>query len=92
MTHENLLTKIKEVVAEVFYGLSEEVSTLKKEQNGSGMYGLDFMIDEKGTVKLLEITVSPDCRRAQRDYPGFWNDVLGLMVYGEKNETFDRVF
>lgn len=92
MTHENLISKIEHVVADLFFGLSRQVSKLKQEQFGCGVYGLDFMVDGSGQAKLLEVTVSPDCQRAQRDYPNFWNEIFGVLLFGEQSPNLSRVF
>lgn len=92
MTHENLIQKVQNVVADLFFGISQQVSKLKQEQFGCGVYGLDFMVDEGGQAKLLEVTVAPDCQRAQRDYPNFWNEMFGVLLYGEQSENLFRVF
>ena len=92
MTHEGLVQKVQDVVAELFFGLSQQVDKLKQEKLGCGVYGLDFMVDAEGQMKLLEVTVSPDCDRAQRDYPNFWNEILGSLMFGKQSENLFRVF
>lgn len=44
------------------------------------IYGIDIMIDEASMEpKLLEITFSPDCKRACEYYPTFYNEVLETL-------------
>ena len=80
------------LTSHLFFGLGEQVTTLKSESKCMGMFGIDVMIDGSGDLKLLEVTVAPDCERAQRDYPTFWNESLELMAFGEKTENFSQVF
>jgi len=41
------------------------------------VYGVDIMIDEDDfEPKLLEFTFSPDCIRACKFYPSFYNEIF----------------
>ena len=50
------------------------------------------MADPEGNLKLLEMTVSPDCERAQRDYPNFWNEIFGSLLYAKQSPNLERIF
>lgn len=91
MEYDTIAAKVKKICSEVFYGLGEQVPQLKEDKLGCGMYGLDFMVERSGEVKLLEITVAPDCERAQRDYPNYWNEILGLLIHGKQSPNLQRI-
>ena len=90
-THQNIFAKVKKIVSEVTYGLAQQIQELKKENLGSGIYGLDFMADHQENLKLLEMTVSPDCERAQRDYPNFWNEIFETLVHAKQSTNLERI-
>ena len=50
------------------------------------LYGIDVMITDEFEPKILEVTFSPDCKRACRFNPEFFNDVFDcLFLDGKKN-------
>lgn len=91
-THEIMKNKIKELSEELFYGLGKSFEGLRKDSKGSGVYGIDVMFDSDYNAKLLEVTVSPDCERAQRDHPTFWNQILDLICFGKQSKNFEKIF
>ena len=56
------------------------------------IYGIDIMIDEKTMEpKLLEITFSPDCKRACEYYPTFYNEVIETLYLNVVSENMERI-
>jgi len=52
------------------------------------MYGVDVMVTSDFEAKILEATFSPDCKRACKFNPEFFNEVFGcLFLNEEKNVT-----
>lgn len=50
------------------------------------LYGVDVMITDDFEPKLLEFTFSPDCKRACKFNPDFFNEVFDcLFLEGKKN-------
>ena len=53
-----------------------------------GMYGVDVMVTDQFEPKILEVTFSPDCNRACKFNPDFFNEVFGCLFLNEvKNVT-----
>jgi len=48
------------------------------------MYGVDVMVTEDFEAKILEVTFSPDCIRACKFNPDFFNEVFGCLFFNEK--------
>jgi len=55
------------------------------------MYGVDFMIDMDFKVKMLEISFSPDCIRANKFYPSFWTDCLECLYLGKVSPNIEKL-
>lgn len=47
------------------------------------MYGVDVMITDEYEPKILEVTFSPDCKRACKFNPDFFNEVFGCLFFNE---------
>jgi tubulin--tyrosine ligase-like protein 12 len=41
--------------------------------------------------KLLEMTFSPDCNRACKYHPTFYNDIFECLFFGKENDNIERV-
>ena len=80
------------MAGELTFGLANQIPELKTQSKASGVYGIDVMVTESGQVKLLEVTVSPDCERAQRDHGDFWNEILDVVMRGRISKNFETVF
>lgn len=48
---------------------------------------MDLMIDKTYQPKLLEMTFSPDCTRACKYTPSFYNDLFETLFFGVPNEN-----
>ena len=56
-------------------------------------YGVDIMIDEATMEpKLLEFTFSPDCERACKFYPTFYNDLFEVLFLEKDNANVEPLF
>ena len=52
------------------------------------LYGIDVMVTDDFKPKILEATFSPDCKRACRFNPNFFNEVFGCLFFNDaKNVT-----
>ena len=61
-------------------------------QYARAIYGIDVMIDRTTFVpKILEVTYSPDCIRANKFYPSFWNDVFEALYLGKINPLIRKI-
>lgn len=50
------------------------------------------MVDEDTLKpKLLEVTYSPDCLRANTFYPSFWDDIFECMYHNKINPLIERL-
>lgn len=47
------------------------------------LYGVDVMITEDYEPKILEVTFSPDCGRACKFNPSFFNEVFGCLFFND---------
>jgi tubulin--tyrosine ligase-like protein 12 len=47
------------------------------------MYGVDVMITDDYQPKILEVTFSPDCGRACKFNPQFFNEVFGCLYFND---------
>lgn len=93
---EHVVPKIQHMLRQIFaLQNTDDVS----HDRFRGMYGVDLMLRERydevdgaaGTAAeqlhldpaVLEITYSPDCKRAVRDYPHFFSDIFNCLFRGE---------
>lgn len=68
--------KIKKMLRNTFVAAGIKFPGMHSEKSRA-IYGIDVMIDsENMEPKLLEITFSPDCKRACQYYPTFYNEVM----------------
>lgn len=62
------------------------------DDNSRAVYGIDIMIDsETMEPKLLEITFSPDCKRACEYYPTFYDDVFHTLFLETMSDSMERI-
>ncbi|KAL4505169.1 hypothetical protein ABPG72_016236 [Tetrahymena utriculariae] len=76
--------KIKTMVKQLFMAVYKKYPGMPH-PNCRGSYGMDVMI-ENGTFqpKLLELTFSPDCERACKYHPHFFNDMFKLFFLNDQ--------
>ena len=49
--------------------------------NSRAIYGLDAMIDENLEPYIIEINYQPDCTRACKFIPEFYNDIFSTLFF-----------
>lgn len=65
--------KIKKILRNVFIAVGVKYPQMH-DNKSRAVYGIDIMVEEDTMEpKLLEITFSPDCKRACEYYPTFYN-------------------
>lgn len=80
------------MVRELFMAMTKKYPGMPH-PNCRGVYGMDVMIDaEKFQPKLLELTFSPDCERACKYHPTFYNDMFHLLFLNQDNENYESLF
>ena len=63
-----------------------------QDDKSRAIYGVDIMIDQETMEpKLLEITFSPDCKRACEYYPNFYNEVFEALFMDTLSDNIERV-
>jgi hypothetical protein len=62
---------------------------LQQAKNACAIYGVDFLIDSQLRPHLLEFTMTPDTQRLCGIVPGFYGDVLRLVLNGDKGEFIE---
>lgn len=83
--------KIKKMLRNTFIAVATKYPEMHND-NSRAVYGIDIMIDaDTMEPKLLEITFSPDCKRACEYYPDFYNDVFHTLYLETKAETMERI-
>jgi tubulin--tyrosine ligase-like protein 12 len=75
---EPIYAKIKKQMKDVFTLASKDCPQMNDCYSGS-IYGLDIMIDEYLEPRVLEINYSPDCTRACKFVPEFYNDIFETL-------------
>lgn len=71
--------KIKKMLRNTFIAVATKYPEMHHD-NSRAVYGIDIMIDaDNMEPKLLEITFSPDCKRACEYYPNFYDDVFHTL-------------
>ena len=86
-TKSSIFKQICETTGEVFEaaakGMMVHFQTLP---NAFEVFGLDYLVDEKGTAWLLEVNAFPDFRQTGDELKGLvgglWEDVIGEIVRG----------
>ena len=58
--------------------------------NSRAIYGLDAMIDEQLEPYIIEINYQPDCTRACKFIPEFYNDIFSTLFF-EKESGMSKV-
>ena len=83
--------KIKKMLRNTFIAVATKYPEMHND-NSRAVYGIDIMIDaETMEPKLLEITFSPDCKRACEYYPSFYDDVFHSLYLETMSENMERI-
>ncbi|KAH7275829.1 survival protein sure-like phosphatase/nucleotidase [Fusarium solani] len=80
-TRDDIFTQICEVTGEVFEAAAKAMPIhFQTLPNAFEVFGLDFLVDAKGTAWLLEVNAFPDFKQTGSDLKdtvsGFWKGVL----------------
>lgn len=86
-THEAIFAQICQLTGEVFEAAARGMMVHFQPLEGAfEVYGLDFLVDARGAVWLLEVNAFPDFKQTGDDaglrdvVAGFWADALRLAV------------
>lgn len=82
---EDVFAQICEVTGELFEGAARTMGThFQALPNAFEVFGVDFMVDAKGTVWLLEVNAFPDFGQTGEDHAdvveGLWEGVVDVAV------------
>lgn len=86
LDHEAVLAQIYRITATLFLSAATTQSIhFQALPNSFEIFGLDFMIDEKGIVFLLEVNAFPDFKQTgkrlmERVVGGLWSATLGIIL------------
>lgn len=83
---EKILKMIKEIVE--CATLAEPPCGLAESPQSRALYAADLMLnweDNEIQPKILEFNFMPDCERACKYYPDFFNDIFKLLFLNEEN-------
>lgn len=83
--------KIKKMLRNTFIAVATKYPQMHND-NSRAVYGIDIMIDaETMEPKLLEITFSPDCKRACEYYPPFYDNVFHSLYLETMSQNMERI-
>ena len=71
------------VAFQVKHGKDLEALPNEAYRRSRAMYGVDVMITDDFQPKILEVTFSPDCGRACKFNPNFFNEVFGCLFMND---------
>jgi tubulin--tyrosine ligase len=87
--HDDIFSQICEITGDIFEAAARTMMVhFQPEENAFEVFGVDFMVDAKGTAWLLEINAFPDFKQTGEDeglrdvVAGFWRGVVGVAVGG----------
>jgi hypothetical protein len=75
---DDIYDKIKSSVKNIFLMAGKDCPQMT-DAYSRAIYGLDIMIDEDLEPKVLELNYSPDCTRACKFIPEFFNDIFSTL-------------
>jgi len=79
------------MVKELFIGI-KFIKPEMVSKKSRALYGMDVMFSLPDyQPKLLEMTFSPDCNRACKYHPHFYDDLFECMYLGKDNKNLLRV-
>ena len=91
ITFDVIRERIHEAIKKIFIAFQvQHGKDLESQEGGTdssrrcrAMYGVDVMIDEDYQPKILEVTFAPDCGRACKFNPQFFNEVFGCLFFND---------
>lgn len=84
--------KIKELLRQTFTAVQARYPNMH-DNSSREYYGVDIMVDENTMEpKLLEFTFSPDCNRACKFFPSFYNDLFEVLFLERENANVEPLF
>ena len=86
---EPIYNKLKMKVKNVLLLASKDCPQMIN-YNSRAIYGLDAMIDEQLEPYIIEINYQPDCTRACKFIPEFYNDIFSTLFF-EKESGMSKV-
>ena len=86
---EPIYNKLKMKVKNVLLLASKDCPQMIN-YNSRAIYGLDAMIDENLEPYIIEINYQPDCTRACKFIPEFYNDIFSTLFF-EKESRMSKV-
>lgn len=75
---DGIYAKIKKQIKDVFVFAAKDCAQMINE-NSRAIYGVDAMIDENLEPRIIEINFQPDCTRACKFVPEFYNDLFSTL-------------
>jgi tubulin--tyrosine ligase len=89
LSHEAILNQIQSITGDIFEAAARTMMVhFQPQPNAFEVFGVDFLVDARGTAWLLEINAFPDFKQTGDDprlrdvVAGFWKGVLGVAVGG----------
>ena len=86
---EPIYKKLKEKVKKVFLLACKDCPQMIN-YTSRAIYGLDAMLDSELEPHIIEINYQPDCTRACKFVPEFYNDIFSTL-YFEKDSGMNKV-
>ena len=86
---EPIYQKLKEKVKKVFLLACKDCPQMIN-YTSRAIYGLDAMVDSELEPHIIEINYQPDCTRACKFVPEFYNDIFSTL-YFEKDSGMNKV-
>lgn len=87
LSHGAVIDQIQSVTGDVFEAAARTMMVhFQPQPNAFEVFGVDFLVDAKGTAWLLEINAFPDFKQTGDDpklrdvVAGFWRGVVGVAV------------
>ena len=83
--YQKLRTKVKNVMLMACKDCPQMINF-----NSRAIYGLDAMLDDQLETHIIEINYQPDCTRACKFVPEFYNDIFSTLFF-EKDSGMTKV-
>lgn len=80
--YKDIYNKLCEAIKEIFINASRKCPQMI-DAYAKAIYGIDVMIDESLQPKILEFNFSPDCTRAVKYTPSFYQDIFNTIFLNQ---------